>query len=273
MKKPARITYISLRVLMAVVFVISVVGFILNNDPSVKSSYLFNCGQSALFLLVSFTPLFLKKLDLDIPDLFYIIFILFCLAHFLCGEILGFFARFGWWDSLLHTFSGMLITLLSFSVINLLNKANGKDFKLSLAFSVLFAFCIAVTIGVVWEVVEFAMDNMFGLNMQRAYVSTLSGERGAPLMGMDALRDTMKDLILDALGALIVCISCSIFVIKKGLTVDSLVLIKKRHKKHYKTEDEEHADKEVEPTLTSQDQPVSGSKTDEVEALETTNKE
>lgn len=230
MKKTAKITYITLRILMAIVLAVSIVGFFLNHDPSVKSSYLFNAGQSALFLLVSFTPLFLKKLDLDIPDFVYIIFISFILAHFLCGEILGFFATVKWWDSALHTISGMLITLISFSIINLLNNANGKDFKLSLVFSMLFAFCISVAVGAIWEIVEFTMDNLFNLNMLRTYESTVSGARGLPLEGIEAVKDTMKDLALDALGAIIVCVVCCIFVIKKGLTIESLVMIRKRSK-------------------------------------------
>ena len=146
MRKTAKITYLCLRIMMALVLVLAMVGFFLNKDASVKSNYLFICGQCVLFLVVSFTPLFLKKLDLDIPDFVYIIFILFCMAHFFLGEILGFFALFKWWDALLHTFSGMLIALLSFSVINILNHANEKGFKLNIGFACLFAFSFALTI-------------------------------------------------------------------------------------------------------------------------------
>ena len=155
--------------MMGVVFVLATVGFFINDDASVKSNYLFICGQCALFLVVSFTPLFLKKLNLDIPDFIYVIFILFCMAHFFLGEIMGFFATVKWWDSALHTFSGMLITLLSFSLINLLNNANG-GFKLNIGFACLFAFSITIMVGVLWEIIEFIADSWFGLNMQRAYV-------------------------------------------------------------------------------------------------------
>jgi len=228
MKKSAKITYLSLRIMMVVIFVLAGVGIFLNDDMSVKSNYLFICGQCALFLVVSFAPLFLKKLELDIPDAVYIIFILFCMAHFFLGEILGFFASIKWWDSALHTFSGMLITLLSFSLINLLNHANGEGFKLNLGFACLFAFCITMAIGVIWEIVEFAADGLFNLNMQRSYLSTVSGSRGEPLIGRDALVDTMKDLILDAIGAIVVCTGCSIFVLKSGTPVEELAVIKKK---------------------------------------------
>ena len=227
MKKFTRVTYIYHRILLGIVFVISLIGMFLNEDHSVKSDYIFNCAQSGMFLVVSLLPVFLKKLDLDIPDFVYFLFILFCLAHFLCGEILGFFVKLHWWDDALHTFSGMLIALLSFSLVNLLNKDSETGLKLSVGFVVIFAFSITITIGVLWEILEFALDSMFGLNMQRAYVSTLSG-RGEALVGTAALLDTMKDLILDSIGAAVVCTVCTIFVVKKKVKIEDLTFIRKR---------------------------------------------
>lgn len=227
MKKITKFTYIWHRILLGVVFVISVLGLIFNEDHSVKSDHLFNCVQSGLFLLVSLVPLFMKRLDLDIPDFIYHIFITFCLAHFFCGEILGFYVKVAWWDSALHTFSGMLIALLSFSLINLLNNAKDDGFKLNLVFTVIFAFSISIAVGALWEIVEFASDSVFGSNMQRAFESTLSG-RGDALVGTAALADTMKDLILDAIGAAIVCTICSVFVVKNKVKIEDLTFIKKR---------------------------------------------
>ena len=83
MKKSTRITYIWQRVLMGVVFIVGLLGIILNEDESVKSEYLFVCAQSAIFLIVSFLPNFLRRFELDIPDFIYIIFIFFCLFYFL----------------------------------------------------------------------------------------------------------------------------------------------------------------------------------------------
>ena len=227
-KKVTRITYIWQRVLMAVVFIVGLLGVILNDDESVKAEYLFVCAQSAMFLIVSFLPNFLRKFELDIPDFIYIIFICFCLAHFFCGEILGFFVKIKWWDSVLHTFSGMIIALLSFSLINLLNK-NSKGFQLNIGFAALFAFSLAVSIGVIWEIIEFVADLWFGTNMQRAYVSTMNG-RGAALVGQYALTDTMKDLILDSIGAGVVCLVCIIAVCKNKIKIEDLSFIRKKKK-------------------------------------------
>lgn len=125
------------------------------------------------------------------------------------------------------------MALLSFSLINLLNK-NSKDFKLSIGFMALFAFSLTLTIGVMWEIFEFANDSISGSNMQRAYVSTMNG-RGEPLLGQAALADTMKDLILDSIGAGIVCIICVIAVCKNKIKVEDLSIIKKKKKTEQKT--------------------------------------
>lgn len=245
MKKSTRITYIWHRVMMGVILIISTLGVIFNKDQSTKSEYLFICSQCAKFLIVSLLPYFMKKLELDIPDFIYIIFIFFCLAHFFCGEILGFFVKVKWWDSALHTFSGMLIALLSFSLINLLNNNKNGNFKLNIAFVALFAFTMTITIGVIWEIIEFCSDSWFNTNMQRAYVSTMNG-RGEALLGQAALADTMKDLILDSIGAGVVCIICIIAVRKKKIKIEDLSFIKKKEKVNKPTTEEiEHFEKMI----------------------------
>ena len=130
---------------------------------------------------------------------------------------------------MLHTFSGMFIALLSFSLIHLLSKDKESSFQANTWFVMIFAFSVAIAIGAIWEIFEFACDEFFGLNMQRAYESTLSG-RGTPFVGTDALRDTMKDLILDSLGALFICIMCGISVVKKKVKLEDLTFIKKKVK-------------------------------------------
>ena len=61
-----------------------------------------------------------------------------------------------------------------------------------------FAFCFAVTLGVFWEIYEFTFDGILRLNMQKFML-----ENGTQLIGRAALLDTMKDLIVDCLGAFI----------------------------------------------------------------------
>lgn len=68
--------------------------------------------------------------------------------------------------------------------------------NLSPLFVAVFAFCFALALGAVWEIYEFAADCLLATNMQK-----FSLDNGTVLVGQAALRDTMKDLIVDALGA------------------------------------------------------------------------
>lgn len=60
-------------------------------------------------------------------------------------------------------------------------------------FVALFAFVFAVAVGTFWEIFEFAVDQVFGTTMQKPMLGDPSG-----------LTDTMWDLIVDALGALVI---------------------------------------------------------------------
>jgi uncharacterized membrane protein YjdF len=81
---------------------------------------------------------------------------------------------------------------------------------LSSTFTALFSFCFALALGAIWEIYEFIVDFLFDLNMQRYAL-----ENRTPLVGRNALNDTMKDIIVDALGALIINIIGYIMIQKR----------------------------------------------------------
>ena len=58
-----------------------------------------------------------------------------------------------------------------------------------------------MAVGVLWEIYEFTFDGILGLNMQKFRL-----ESGEMLIGREALTDTMEDLIVDALGALVMSV-------------------------------------------------------------------
>lgn len=212
--------YVVLRALVFIDLGLFLVGLILTDDAQLKSQYIFNIVQCVAFLVVTLLPKLIKKIKVEVPDYFYIIFILFCLAHFILGEVGGFYVNVKGWDSLLHGLSGGLITLGCFSFINLLN--DNDIVHINKFLIVLSAFTLTVAIGVLWEIVEFSIDGIFGTNMQRAYNSVT----GEPFVGRNALTDTMKDLILDASGSLVVSIICGIIIKYSGEVPKSLISYK-----------------------------------------------
>ena len=84
--------------------------------------------------------------------------------------------------------------------------------KLNPLFISIFVICFSVTVGVLWEIVEFLADAVTGSNMQR-YSESVTRD---PFVGRDALFDTMKDLILDMAGALVVAIISYVDLKKKN---------------------------------------------------------
>lgn len=168
----------------------------------VKSDYVLMLIQCILGIFAMILPSILsKKLKLSIPSNMYMIFIIFLYCAIFLGEVRNFYYTVPNWDTILHTFSGAMLGALGFSFISLLNKQENLHFQLTPIFVAFFSFCFAVTLGALWEIYEFSFDGLLGLNMQK-----FSLENGTLLIGRDALRDTMKDIIVDCIGALFMSI-------------------------------------------------------------------
>lgn len=198
-----KLMYSVIRAMMFLLLVVNVVGFFIDKDDSQKSRDMFNAFQSLLMLLCTYVPGFIERTGkVSVPNVMSVVFICFCLAHFVIGEIGELYVKSKIFDSILHTLSGSMIAILGFSIIRLLNDSDKSDLKLSPLFVSIFVVCFSVSIGVLWEIVEFAADAVTGSNMQR-YSHSVTRE---PFLGKAALFDTMKDLILDMIGAIVVAV-------------------------------------------------------------------
>jgi uncharacterized membrane protein YjdF len=144
--------------------------------------------------MVTLTPMLLgRQYQIHIPAEFQILTVLFVFAALFLGEIRRYYERVWWWDMALHASSGLLLGIFGFLLVYILNQDERVRLSMRPHFVALFAFMFAVTVGTLWEIFEFAMDSLLGTNMQK------------PMLGDDSgLTDTMWDLILDALGALII---------------------------------------------------------------------
>jgi len=168
----------------------------------VKSDYTLMLLQCVVGVAALFLPHILyKRAGLAMPAAMLIAYALFLYCAIFHGEVRSFYYVFPHWDTILHTFSGAALGALGFSLISLLNGSESVTFRLSPVFVAIFAFCFAVSLGVIWEIYEFTMDYILGTNMQKFAL-----ESGEPLIGQEALADTMKDLIVDAIGALAVAV-------------------------------------------------------------------
>ena len=162
-----------------------------------KSDYMLMFIQCLLGLLVLSLPsLVSRKWKLGIPNFIYLMYYAFLYCAIFLGEVLDFYYTVPHWDTILHFFSGAMLGALGFILVEWLNSSEKIRVSLSPALISIFAFCFALSCGALWEIYEFSFDSLLGLNMQKFMTET-----GEALIGRAALRDTMKDIIVDALAA------------------------------------------------------------------------
>lgn len=195
-----------------------------------------NVFLCAFTLILFLVPAFIdKKLNIAFPDTFQLIILLFIFSAEILGEINEFYLVIPHWDTLLHTMNGFLCAALGFSLIDILNQKEFFHATMSPIFVALVAFCVSMTIGVLWEFFEIGMDQIFKTDMQKdSILSTISTVNLEPdgrnvavvvneiqktiIVSKDSngnliehvieggyldigLTDTMKDLIVNFLGA------------------------------------------------------------------------
>ena len=182
-----------------------------------------------LFMLPS---IFERRLHIDLPDTLEVIILLFIYAAEILGEISDYYIQFPYWDTMLHTMNGFLCAAIGFALVDILNREEKVSLHLSPFFMAVTAFCFSMTIGVLWEFFEFAMDQWLLFDMQKdTVVNTISTVNLDPNHGTAAvvvrgiqdvilvledgiqmplglggyldvgIIDTMKDLFVNFIGA------------------------------------------------------------------------
>lgn len=148
-----------------------------------------------------FPSLLRKHTRILLPQRITFIYAVFLYLALLLGSLGGFYDTVAEWDTIQHALSSALFGVLGFSVIANLQEGGVERLNLTPVLSSLFSFCLATTIGVLWEFYEFFADSVMGQNTQRT--ATIDG---VPLIGQAALLDTMGDLIVNCTAAAIVAI-------------------------------------------------------------------
>ena len=159
-----------------------------------KEHYLLSFSSILVFIISSLPQVLSRKYKLKIPPEFDFMVVLFIFITLYLGNIQSFYEKFWWWDILLHTSSGFMLGIVGFLMIFILNERTDISLDIKPNFMAIFAFAFAVSLGVVWEIFEFAMDQIFNMNMQAS-----------------GLVDTMWDLIVDSIGALVISILGAIY--------------------------------------------------------------
>ncbi|MGX7173922.1 hypothetical protein [Enterococcus ratti] len=158
--KSARMITHAFYILLRIIVIIMLVDQIIQNN--ISNVFLL------LFTLILFEiPYFLEKvLKIEIPNMLEIIILSFIFSATVLGELSNFYDYFSMWDTGLHGLSGFLAGGVGFSLVYLLNK-NTKALNLTPLLLAVVSFCFSMTVGVMWEFVEFSADHLFQLDMQK----------------------------------------------------------------------------------------------------------
>ena len=182
------------------------------------------------------------KLRIELPPALEITILCFIFAAEILGEVNAFYVVVPNWDTMLHTLNGFLAAAVGFSMVMLLNDDERLTFDLSPLFLALVAFCFSMTIGVLWEFFEFSMDYFFGTDMQKDTVVhalhtvaldttrsnkvvtipdiqevTINGEALGLGGYLDiGIIDTMKDLFVNFIGAVVFSVTGFFYAKSKG---------------------------------------------------------
>lgn len=164
-------------------------------DANAKSQHWFLALEIVLGLVIVYLPKVIAKIfKFNLPEVIYTFFLLFIYGSIYLGTVNHFY-RLTYWDKGLHLISGPLLSAFGIATLNFFFNDEVRH-KLNRFFISFYAVAFAVLGGVLWEFYEFTCDS-FGMNLQR-YM-----KNGHPLVGRAALMDTMGDLWMDFLGALL----------------------------------------------------------------------
>ena len=128
------------------------------------------------------------------------------------------------WDKLLHISGGVMFAILGAYIFDLLVK--NKPFP---AARTMFALCFSMAIAVLWEFCEFGGDRLFGMDMQddtvvHSLTSYLLGDSLGVTGSIESIQsvtvnsislpgyidigliDSMLDMLLETLGAIVTCL-------------------------------------------------------------------
>lgn len=201
-----------------------------------------------LTLLLLVLPTFIeRKIRIALPNTLETIIMLFIFSAEILGEIQAYYIQFPHWDTMLHTLNGFLCAAIGFSLVDLLNRQERFSFALSPFYMAVVAFCFSMTIGVLWEFFECLMDQWLLFDMQKdTVVNTIStvmldpngGTKAIAVKGITdtvlvledgsqvalglggyldvGILDTMKDLFVNFIGAVVFSVIGFFYVKNRG---------------------------------------------------------
>lgn len=171
---------------------------------------------TTMFLIVFiWSESFFKKRFSYISSTYYYIAAFFAFLSLYLGSFNDFYELFGWWDVVLHFSSGILLGFLGIIVVDvgLIYYTHDNLRKFDFVVIIICGVLLSISFAVFWELYEFFYDYISDGNMQRSLIVTNPETfdikpylRPSGRFVDPGLKDTMEDMILAVVGALIAAI-------------------------------------------------------------------
>ena len=205
----------------------------------------FLCALSLVLMIMP--SIISRRLKIVLPDTLEIVILLFIFAAEILGELNSFYVRVPHWDTMLHTINGFLCAAIGFALVDMMNRNDRFTFQLSPLYLAIVSFCFSMTVGVLWEFFEFSGDYFLGMDMQKdtivhaihsvnmdptltntvvhvrdiADVILVHSDGSQQALGLGGyldigIIDTMKDLFVNFIGAVVFSFIGYFYVKKKG---------------------------------------------------------
>ena len=153
--------------------------------------------QRILLLALMCLPFLIKTIfKISFSKVVTIVYYLFMFISGFLGIALSFYGKIEWWDELAHFLMGVIVAVFSIYILNFTIYRKDRS-KHNLFFTAVFMISFSLAIGALWEIWEFSSDALLGTNSQRYMAG------GEMLVGQAALFDTMTDIIIDFVGAIV----------------------------------------------------------------------
>jgi hypothetical protein len=189
-----------------------------------SNSEVINASKSNIFLiivtgLVIVIPWRIEyKYEIDIPDILEFVVLAMLFIAVILGFLHDYYVYVDGFDKITHMLSGVTLALLSFQLIVFLNRYEKVKLTLGAGMTAIMSFAFSMTLLVVWEFYEFTVD-VISFHREGPGFSNMQRYQwinNSTFFPQDyGLFDTMIDLWVGALGALIVAL-VGYFIIRKN---------------------------------------------------------
>ena len=152
-----------------------------------KDVYHFSIGMGTLLIPLALT-LFYKIFHLKRVHQVDFWVVLFSLVGYTCGSVLEFYLMIPNFDKIVHTLSGVLVSMLAYALFRAVKPGHAVE-KKDRALAMLFVFFASMAVAGMWEICEYFVNLITGRDVQRVLATGVG--------------DTMQDMIVCMIGTLI----------------------------------------------------------------------